>query len=89
MQAGCASRQLIPEKLEACGGAQEVAKQLACACSSHARRSLLCILLDCVVEQAAAVSRPLSPTGVTAAWLCSPSCHAVRPGRGLFSCEYA
>ncbi len=62
MQAGCLNGQVLnPEKLEAFGGAQEVARQLARACSSRARRNLLCILLDCIVEQTAAVSCPLSP----------------------------
>ena len=61
MQAESVHGELNPEKLEAFGGAQEVARQLARACSSQARRNLLCILLDCVLEQAAAVSRPLPP----------------------------
>ncbi|CAL5218684.1 g392 [Coccomyxa viridis] len=53
-QAESVHGELNPEKLEAYGGAQEVARQLARACSSQARRNLLCILLDCVLEQAAA-----------------------------------
>ena len=53
--------QLNAEKLEGFGGAQGVARQLASACSSQARRNLLCILLDCIIDQAAAVSCRQAP----------------------------
>ena len=51
--------QLNPDRLEAFGGAHEVARHLACACSSQARRNLLCILLDCCIEQLCSVRRLL------------------------------
>ena len=48
--------QLNSDKLEAFGGADEVARHLARAYSNQARRSLLCILLDCYIEQLSSVS---------------------------------